>query len=332
MIFPWQLSLSLGRYVAANRLRGRVRFPLVLMLEPTLRCNLACAGCGRIREERETGGRMLTAEECLAAIDEAGAPVVSVTGGEPLLHPQIGHIVRSIVDRKRSVYLCTNGIRMEEALAEFRPSPYLSWVVHLDGLAETHDRLAGRPGLFEVATRAIAAAKRAGFQVRTNTTVYKSSSWQELEVLFAQLSRLGVDGLMLAPAFGYEKVDADIFLSRDEAMATFAPLPGARHRFRFNHSPAYLDFLAGRRALQCSPWSTPTRTVKGWRQPCYLIGDGYCASFSELMEATAWQRYGAGRDPRCANCMVHSGFEASALDQTARSPADLWRTLRWSLQ
>ncbi len=332
MIFPRQLALSLGRYVAANRRQGRARFPLVLMLEPTLRCNLACAGCGRIREEKETGGRMLTAGACLRAVDEAGAPVVSVTGGEPLLHPQIGQIVRGIVARKRFVYLCTNGIRMEEALAEFRPSPYLSWVVHLDGLAASHDRLAGRPGVFDTAMRAIAAAKRAGFQVRTNTTLYKSSTWQETEALFTALTRLGVDGLMVAPAFGYEKVSADIFLSRAEAATTLAPLYQARGRFRFNHSPVYLAFLAGRRSLACSPWSTPTRSVKGWRQPCYLIADRYASSFSELMDGTPWERYGAGRDPRCTDCMVHSGYEASALTEAMRHPSDLLRTLCWGLQ
>lgn len=332
MIFPWQLFLSLGRYVAANRLQGRKRFPLVLMLEPTLRCNLACAGCGRIREDAETGGRMLTAQTCLSAVDEVRAPVVSVTGGEPLLHPQIGQIVRGIVARQRFVYLCTNGIRMEQALAEFRPSPYLSWVVHLDGLATTHDRLAGRAGLFDAAIGAITAAKRAGFQVRTNTTLYKNSDWREVEALFAHLCRLGVDGLMLAPAFSYEKVVADIFLSRAEAEAALAPLFAARRRFPLCHSPAYLEFLAGRRALECSPWSTPTRSVKGWRQPCYLITDSYASSLSELMEDTPWERYGAGHDPRCANCMVHSGYEASALAVATGRPADLWRALRWSLQ
>ncbi len=330
MIFPWQLSLSLGRYIAAKRLQGRRRFPLVLMLEPTLRCNLACAGCGRIREEKEIGGRMLTAQACLKAVDEAGAPVVSVTGGEPLLHPQIGQIVRGIVARRRFVYLCTNGIQMEQALAEFRPSPYLSWVVHLDGPAATHDQLAGRPGLFDTAIRAITAAKRAGFQVRTNTTLYKSSDWQQLESLFTLLSRLGVDGLMLAPAFSYERVAADIFLSRAEASAALAPLYAARRRFRFCHSPAYLEFLAGHRPLQCSPWSTPTCSVKGWRQPCYLITDRYAGSFTELMEDTPWERYGVGRDPRCTDCMVHSGYEASALE--SMRPADLLRALRWSLQ
>ncbi|HOG45188.1 MAG TPA: adenosyl-hopene transferase HpnH [Anaerolineae bacterium] len=332
MIFPWQLSLSLGRHIAAHRLQGRKRFPLVLMLEPTLRCNLACAGCGRIREEKETGGRMLSAAECLAAVDEAGAPIVSVTGGEPLLHPQVGEIIRGITARRRFVYLCSNGIKMEESLRQFRPSPYLSWVVHLDGLAASHDRIAGRPGLFDTAIRAIAAAKRAGFQVRTNTTVYKGAGWSELQELFTLLTRLRVDGLMVAPAFSYERVTSDIFLTREEAAATLAPLYAARGRFRFCHSPAYLEFLAGRRALPCAPWSTPTCSVKGWRQPCYLITDGYCRSYAELMGQTPWAQYGAGNDSRCANCMVHSGFEASALEQTTQSPADLWRTMQWSLR
>jgi len=331
MIFPWQLSLSLARYIASNRLQGRKRFPLVLMLEPTFRCDLACAGCGRIREGREVANRELSAQECLAAVDEAGAPVVSLTGGEPLLHAEIGEIVSGILVRKRFIYLCTNGLRLAESLKGFRPSPYLSFVVHLDGLARTHDRIAGRGGVFESAVGAIRAAKRAGFQVRTNTTVYKGSGWRELRELFSLLSRSGVDGMMVTPAFSYEQVGADIFLSREESAATFQPLYEERRRFRLYNTPIYLAFLAGRRALHCTPWSTPTRNPRGWKRPCYLITDGYCGSFRELMEETPWERYGVGNDPRCANCMVHCGFEASAIDQAGRNLADLWRLIRWNL-
>lgn len=331
MIFPWQLSLSLAGYMATNRLQGRKRYPLVLMLEPTLRCNLSCAGCGRIHEEQEVAGRMLTMADCMAAVDEAGAPVVSLTGGEPLLHPQISRIVNGITARRRFVYHCTNGIRLAQSLPLFRPSPYFSWAVHLDGLAATHDRLAGRTGLFDTAIEGIRAAKRAGYQVRTNTTIYKGTDPQELKELFTLLTRLRVDGMMVAPAFSYERVEGDLFLSRNEAAAAFAPLYEERERYRFYHSPLYLEFLAGRRELQCTPWSTPTRNPKGWRRPCYLIADSYCGSFRELMDETPWQRYGVGHDPRCANCMVHCGFEASAIEETGKSLGDLWRTVQWSL-
>jgi hopanoid biosynthesis associated radical SAM protein HpnH len=331
MIFPWQLSLSMARHIARQKLQGRARFPLVLMLEPTLRCNLACAGCGRIREARETGNQELDAQDCLAAVDEAGTPVVSLTGGEPLLHPEVEDIVGGILARRRFIYFCTNGLRLEESLGRFRPSPYFSFVVHLDGLAATHDGITGREGVFDTAVSAIGAAKAAGFQVRTNTTVYKGTRWDELRALFELLSRLRVDGMMLTPAFSYEQVDADIFLTRDESAATFAPLQEVRERFRFYNTPIYLDFLAGRRSLQCTPWSTPTRNPRGWKRPCYLLNDGYCASFRELMEETPWKSYGVGRDPRCANCMVHCGFEASAIDEVGRSPADLWRMIRWNL-
>ena len=328
MAFPWQLSLSIARYVAANKLRGRRRFPLVLMLEPTLRCNLACAGCGRIREDRAIGSRMLSVHECLAAVEESGAPVVSIAGGEPLLHPEIGRIVAGIVGRGRFVYLCTNGIALRESLPKFSPNPRLSFVFHVDGLAPTHDGIAGRRGVFDMAIAGIEAAKKAGFQVRTNTTVFKGTDPKELLSLFDLLSHLGVDGMMVAPAFGYEDVEADIFLSRAEVPGIFRPIYERRRCYRIYHSSAYLEFLAGRRALRCAPWSTPTRNPRGWKTPCYLITDGYCESFRELMEETEWEKYGAGNDPRCENCMVHSGFEASAIGEATKSLPDLWHTLR----
>jgi len=326
-----RLSFSMARYVVSNRLSGRKRFPLVLMLEPTFRCNLSCAGCGRIREDAAMGGRMLSLEECLSAVEESGAPVVSIAGGEPLLHPQIGDIVRGIVERRRFVYMCTNGIALERCLSLLEPNPYLSIVFHLDGLAETHDRITGRPGVFDTVLSGIEAAKRAGFQVRTNTTVFKGVDPQEMVKLFDLLTRMGVDGMMVAPAFSYEEVDADIFLSREEVPAIFEPILRHAGRFPFYHTSVYLEFLAGRRQLQCVPWSTPTRNPKGWKQPCYLLTDGYCGSFRELMEETPWERYGVGRDPRCANCMVHSGFEASAMEVATSSPLEMLRMARWSL-
>jgi hopanoid biosynthesis associated radical SAM protein HpnH len=331
MAFPLRLSLSMAGYVASKKLRGQKRFPMVLMLEPTFRCNLSCAGCGRIREDKAMGGRMLTVDECLSAVEESGAPVVSIAGGEPLLHPQIGEIVREIVDRKRFVYMCTNGIALARAIELFRPSPYLSIVFHLDGLANLHDRITGRTGVFDTVVAGIQVAKRAGFQVRTNTTVFKGADPQEILKLFTLLTDLGVDGMMVAPAFSYEEVDADIFLTREEVPSVFGPIYQQARRFPFYHTPVYLEFLAGKRQLKCTPWSTPTRNPKGWKKPCYLLTDGYCSSFQELMEDTRWDDYGVGRDPRCTNCMVHSGFEASAIEAASRSVADLWQMARWSL-
>ncbi|MDA8217671.1 MAG: adenosyl-hopene transferase HpnH [Dehalococcoidales bacterium] len=331
MIFPWQLTFSLARYLAQNKLGGRQRFPLVLMLEPTFRCNLACAGCGRIREDKALMGRMLSVEECLDSVDESGAPVICLTGGEPLLHPDIREVVDQIIARKRFIYLCSNGIKLQEALRRFQPSPYLSFVVHLDGLAKTHDRIVGRPGVFDTAIAAIAAAKKAGFQVRTNTTLYAEADIDETMQLFDLLRLLKTDGLMVAPGFSYEAVADNIFLSHEEAVSLFQTIFDKRNSYRFYNTPVYLEFLAGKRDLQCVPWSTPTRDPKGWKRPCYLIGDSYCSSFRELVEETDWARYGRGKDPRCPTCMVHSGFEASAIDAAGKSLPDLWDITKWQL-
>jgi hopanoid biosynthesis associated radical SAM protein HpnH len=300
------------------------------MLEPTFRCNLACAGCGRIREYRDVLDQMLTADQCLAATEEAGAPVVSITGGEPLLHPEIERIVGGILERKRFVYLCTNGLLLESSLSKFEPNPYLSFVIHLDGLAPTHDHIAGRNGVFDTAIAGIRAAKGAGFQVRTNTTIYKGTNLEETKGLFASLSEAGVDGIMVSPAFSFEAVDNDVFLSRSEANNIFQSMHRLRKQFRFYNTPIYWDFLEGRRELSCIPWSNPTVNPKGWKSPCYLITDGHCQSFRELMDETPWERYGAGNDPRCANCMVHYGFEADAVKKVGRSLSGMWKTMRWN--
>jgi hopanoid biosynthesis associated radical SAM protein HpnH len=300
------------------------------MLEPTFRCNLACAGCGRIREYRDILDQMLSAGECLAAVDESGAPVVSITGGEPLIHPEIGQIVGGIISRKRFVHLCTNGLLLEASLEKFEPSTYMSFVLHLDGLAESHNKFAGRDGVFETAIAGIKAAKKAGFQVLINTTFYKGTNLNEVEQLFTLLSQIPINGILVSPAFSYEAVDGDVFLSRKEIVAAFQPIYKLRKRFRFYNTPIYLEFLAGKRELTCTPWSTPTRNPKGWKRPCYLITDGHCQSFRELMEETPWEKYGVGNDPRCANCMVHCGFEGSALDEIGRSLSNLWRTITWN--
>ena len=331
MIFPWQLTTRMTGYLTNNRLHGRRRFPYVLMLEPLFRCNLTCAGCGRIREFGDDVDRTLSREECVAAVEESGAPVVSITGGEPLIHPDIGGIIDDITRRHRFVYLCTNGTLLKRSLRKFRPGPYLSFVVHLDGQAAIHDRNAGRAGVFEKAVAGIRAAKAAGFQVRTNTTIYSNSDLDDIRGLFQTLADAGVDGTMVSPAFSFDAVENDIFLSRTQAHEIFRTLAPYSRRFRYCNTPVYWDFLAGERALACTPWSNPTRNPIGWKRPCYLITDGHVSTFRELMEETDWEKYGAGNDPRCANCMLHSGYEASAIEAAGKSARDMWRMARWTL-
>jgi hopanoid biosynthesis associated radical SAM protein HpnH len=328
MRFSRQLTTSLSGYLLRKTLQGRKRYPMVLMLEPLFRCNLHCAGCGRIREYRDILDKTLSLDECLSSVREAGAPVVSITGGEPLLHPEIDRIVADIIRQRRFVNLCTNGQLLESSLGRFKPDPHLYFVLHLDGLAETHDRLAEKKGVFETAIAAIRAARQAGFQVLINTTLYKGTRIDEVRQLFRLLAKIPVNGIMVAPAFSYEAVKTDSFLSRREMHEAFLPLYALRREVPFYNTPLYLEFLAGKLDLQCKPWSTPTRNPRGWKMPCYLLTDGHCASFQELMEKTDWSKYGAENNPRCANCMVHCGFEASALSAIKRNPANLWNTAK----
>jgi len=331
MGFSRRLSWSLGKYLLGKALRGVKRYPLVLMLEPTFQCNLACKGCGRIREYRDILNQRLSLEECLAAVEEAGTPVVSITGGEPLLLPDIQAIVEGITAKKRFVHLCTNGLLLEETLPKFRPSSYLSFVLHVDGLAASHDAAAGRSGVFDKAISAMKAAREAGFRVLVNTTVYKDRPLPEIQQVLNLLCEIPVNGLMMAPAFGYEAVDADVFLTRSQAIAAFRELLQHRDRYPFYNTPLYLDFLEGKLDLACTPWSTITRNPKGWKRPCYLITDTHCDSFEELMTQTDWDRYGPGNDPRCEHCMVHCGFEASAVAHMTKSFSGFWRTIAWNL-
>ena len=328
MGFSLQLGASLSAYLAKQKIQGKKKYPLVLMLEPSFRCNLKCAGCGRIREYKDIMDRSLSLEECLASADEAGAPVVSLTGGEPLMLPQVDKIVDGLIRQKRFVNLCTNGLLLESSLAKFKPDPHLYFVVHLDGLAETHDKFACREGVFETALSAVRKAKKSGFQVLINHTIYKQSDPGETEKLFYLLASVPVDGIMVAPAFSYEAVSSDVFMSRNEVAKTFAPIYALRKKVPFYNTPLYLDFLAGKLDLKCTPWSTPTRNPSGWKMPCYLITDGHCKSFRELMDETEWEKYGNGNNPRCANCMVHCGFEASALGAAKRNIPNLWKTMR----
>jgi hopanoid biosynthesis associated radical SAM protein HpnH len=328
--FPLSLSVDLGRYLFKKRMQGEERFPLVLMLEPTHQCNLSCAGCGRIQEYHDTLDRSLTLEECLGAVEECGAPVVTITGGEPLIYPPVFDLLQELVNRHKHIYLCTNAVLLERHLPRIPLSERLTLSVHLDGLAPTHDRLLGRPGLFNVAIKAIKAAKARGFRVCTNTTIYKETNLQEIEILFSYLGHIGVDGLLVSPAYSFPGVADELFLSREEIKEKFTLLTGNGLNFKFFSTPLYLSFLRGEREYECTPWANPTRNPHGWRSPCYQLADTHYPSFAELMKRTPWESYGVGRDPRCAQCMMHSGFEPTVVRQLAGF-ADMWRLFRWNL-
>ena len=330
MRFPLRLSFDLGRYLLKKRLQGEEKFPLVLMLEPTHQCNLSCAGCGRIQEYQESLGQSLTLEECLAAVEECGTPVVTITGGEPLIYPPVFDLLHELVRRGKFIYLCTNAILLERSLPRLPRSDRLTLSVHLDGLAPSHDALLGRQGIFDVGIKAIKAAKAMGFRVCTNTTIYKKTNLQEIEILLSYLACIGVDGLLISPAYSFEGVDDELFLSREEIKDKFQRLTGNGLSFNFFSTPLYLSFLRGERDYECTPWANPTRNPRGWRSPCYQIVDAHYPTFREMMDRTDWDSYGVGRDPRCAQCMMHSGFEPTVVRQMG-GLSDLWRMFRWNL-
>ncbi len=336
MRFPLSLTASMVGYMARKKLAREKRYPLVLMLEPLHACNLTCTGCGRIREYSQTIKEKLSVDECLEAVDEAGAPIVSICGGEPLIYPEIGDLVRGILKRRKHIYLCTNGMFIHKRLREFRPSSRFFFNVHLDGLEETHDLAVERKGVFKAAVEGIVAAKRAGFLVCTNTTIYKETNLDEIDQLFAYLTKLNVDGFMLSPAYGYTAVHqtnpkgaAEIFLTRDDIRAKFQEAEKLLSKYRMMSSPIYLEFLSGKRELTCTAWGNPTRNVKGWKGPCYLITDEHHATFDELMENTDWEQYGYGKDPRCEHCMVHCGYEPSAALGVNKRMGDSLKMLLW---
>jgi hopanoid biosynthesis associated radical SAM protein HpnH len=334
--FPLSLTTTMIGYIAKKKLTGHKRFPLVLMLEPLHACNLTCTGCGRIREYETTIKERLSLDECLGAVDECGSPIVSICGGEPMIYPEIGRLVKGILQRRKHIYLCTNGMFIVKKLHEFRPSTRFFFNVHLDGLEETHDRAVERNGVFRAAVEGIKAAKKAGFMVCTNTTVFKDTDMDEIDALFAFLTRLGVDGFMLSPAYGYTAVHAtnpkgaaEIFLTRDDIHVKFRAATRLLKKYRLASSPVYLEFLSGRRDLTCTAWGNPTRNIKGWKGPCYLITDEHHATFKDLMDNTRWENYGHGKDPRCEHCMVHCGYEPSAALGVNRKLGDSWKMLRW---
>lgn len=332
MRFPWRLNYDLTKYIIKNNLKKIEKYPLVLMLEPTHLCNLTCSGCGRIREYADTIKQMMPLADCLRSVDECPAPVVTITGGEPLLYPQIVELVQEVLKRGRHIMFCTNAILMEDFLTKIQPHPNLTFNVHLDGLEETHDRILERKGCFKIAISAIKAAKERGFRVCTNTTIFTDTDLMEIEMLFSQLGELGVDGLLVAPGFSYEAVEEEnLFLQRLEIEKKFQQVYEMSKKHRFWSTPMYLRFLKGEKKLQCTPWGNPTRNTQGWKAPCYLITDGYYTSFKEMMEQVDWDSYGVGKDPRCAQCMMHCGFEPTVVTEVGKSPKDMLEMLFWNL-
>ncbi|HXL16425.1 MAG TPA: adenosyl-hopene transferase HpnH [Streptosporangiaceae bacterium] len=338
MRFPLSLTTTMVGYLARKKLAGDRRFPLVLMLEPLHACNLTCTGCGRIREYETTIKQKLAVEECLASVDECGAPIVSICGGEPMIYPDLGRLVHGILTRRKHIYLCTNGMFIKKRLHEFRPTSRFFFNVHLDGLEKTHDLAVERDGVFQAAVEGIRAAKAAGFLVCTNTTVYKETDMDEIDALYAFLTRLGVDGFMLSPAYGYTAVQqtnpegaAEIFMTRDDIRAKFQQAKQLLQKYRMASSPIYLEFLGGERELTCTAWGNPTRNVRGWKGPCYLITDEHHETFADLMNNTRWENYGHGKDARCENCMVHCGYEPSAALGVNKKLGDSLKMLMWQL-
>ncbi|NEP60167.1 MAG: adenosyl-hopene transferase HpnH [Symploca sp. SIO2G7] len=332
MAIQLQQALEVGKYLVTQRLMGRKKFPLVLMLEPLFRCNLACAGCGKIQHPKDVLKRHLTPGQCFRAAEECGAPVVSIPGGEPLLHPQIDEIVKGLVERRKFVYLCTNGILLERSLDKFRPSPYLTFSVHLDGLRDWHDKCVDSRGVFDKAVKAIRAAKARGFRVATNTTIFEGAEPKQMQDFFDFLTTLKVDGMMISPGYSYEWApDQEHFLKREQTKALFreilTPFKVGKKHWSFNHNPLFLDFLIGEKDYECTPWGSPSYSVLGWQKPCYLLNEGHYTTFKELLEKTNWNNYGrASGNPQCADCMVHCGYEPTAA-MDAMHPGNIGRSV-----
>src|SRR5512135_813514 len=332
MSMPLRPSIRVGTYLFRQKLARRSKFPLLVELEPLFACNLACAGCGKIQEPAQLLKQRMPVEQAVGAIEECGAPMVSIAGGEPLLHPQIDEIVRRLVARKKFVYLCTNAVLLPKHIDKFTPSPYFAWAIHLDGLKERHDASVCKEGVFEQAVAAVKEAKRRGFRVTTNTTFFTTDTPQTvIDVLDYLNDDLQVDQMMISPAYAYQKApDQDHFLGVQETRELFrkAFADGRRKRWRLNHSPFFLDFLEGKRGLACTAWGIPSYSLKGWQRPCYLMGDSYATTYRELIEETDWSAYGRGRDPRCANCMAHCGYEPTAVLATTSSLRESLRAVK----
>ncbi|MGB7257812.1 MAG: adenosyl-hopene transferase HpnH [Pseudolabrys sp.] len=324
MSIPLLQKLLVGSYVVRQRFAGRKRYPLVLMLEPLFRCNLACAGCGKIDYPREILNQSMAVEDALTAVDECGAPVVSIAGGEPLLHKKLPEIVEGIVARGKFVYLCTNALLMDKRMDQYKPSTYFTWSVHLDGDQELHDKSVCQEGVYDRAVAAIKKAKERGFRVNINCTLFNNAQGDKVAAFFDTVKAMGVDGITVSPGYAYERApDQQHFLNRDKTKQLFRDIlrrgRGGKN-WSFSQSTMFLDFLAGNQQYRCTPWGNPTRTIFGWQRPCYLLGEGYVKTFKELMEGTDWDSYGTGNYEKCADCMVHCGYEATAVQDTIKNP------------
>ncbi|HEY8264006.1 MAG TPA: adenosyl-hopene transferase HpnH [Methyloceanibacter sp.] len=324
MGIPLTQALSIGTYVLGQHLRGRKRYPLVLMLEPLFRCNLACAGCGKIDYPEKILNQRLSVDDALGAIDECGAPVVVLAGGEPLLHKELPEIVTGALAKGKYVTVCTNALLLEKKLDQYKPHPRFNWSVHLDGDKEMHDRSVCRKGVYDKAVAALQSAKARGFRVNINCTLFSDAKPDRVADFFDSVAELGSDGITISPGYAYERApDQQHFLNRARTKQLFRDvfkLAKGRRKWPIFQSSLFLDFLAGNQTYHCTPWGNPTRTVFGWQRPCYLLGEGYTKTFKELMEETEWDRYGTGNYEKCADCMVHSGFEPSAVMDSVRKP------------
>jgi hopanoid biosynthesis associated radical SAM protein HpnH len=328
---PARQTVRLGGYLLKQKLLRREKFPLLVELEPLFACNLACAGCGKIQHPASLLKQRMPVEQAVAAIEESGAPMVSIAGGEPLMHPQVDEIVRKLLDRRKIVFLCTNAVLLPRHLHKFTPHRNFAWMVHIDGLRERHDASVCKDGVFDRAVTAIRQAQAAGFRVMTNTTFFDTDSPQDvIDVLDFLNDDLGVDNMQISPGYAYERApDQEHWLGVEETRELFrkAFADGRRRRWRLNHSPLFLDFLEGKRDFACTAWAIPSYSLKGWQRPCYLLDDGYARSYRELIEDTDWSAYGRGVDPRCANCMAHCGYEPTAVFATVDSLRESLRAL-----
>jgi hopanoid biosynthesis associated radical SAM protein HpnH len=331
MAMPLHLTVKLGSYLLKQKLRGVDKYPLIMELEPLFACNLKCTGCGKIQQPASLLKQRMPVEQAIAAVEECGAPMVSLAGGEPLMHPQIDVITQELLNRRRFVVLCTNALLLPKHMHKFTPHRNFAWMVHIDGLAERHDESVAKAGVFDQAVAAIRAAKEAGFAVYTNTTVFNTDSPQSvIDVLDYLNNELGVDRMQIAPGYAYQKApDQDRFLGVTETRELFSKAfaDGRRKRWRLNHSQLYLDFLEGKRDFACTPWGVPSYSLLGWQRPCYLLDDGYAKTWKELLETTDWDAFGRGKDPRCDNCMAHCGYEPTAVLATTDSLRESLRAL-----
>ncbi|MGI4977626.1 MAG: adenosyl-hopene transferase HpnH [Janthinobacterium lividum] len=323
MSVPMKQVLRVGAYVVRQHLAGRKRYPLVLMLEPLFRCNLACSGCGKIDYPTEILNQRVSVADSLAAVDECGAPVVAIAGGEPLLHKEMPEIVRGILAKKKFVYLCTNALLLDKKMDQYEPHPYFSWDIHLDGDKAMHDSAVDQDGVYDRAIAAIKRAKERGFRLSINCTLFDGAQADRVAKFFDEVMAMGVDGIMTSPGYAYERApDQAHFLSRQKTKQLFRDIlaRGKGKGWKFTQSPLFMNFLAGNETYHCTPWGKPTRNVFGWQRPCYLLGEGYASTFQELMDTTDWDKYGTGNYEKCADCMVHSGYESTAVMDAVKSP------------